>query len=187
MTKKEILQAEYEVIFEVAPDASLTIAQLQAEIEKKSSGEDDDALLESVGEDASDEEVVEPEVVEESAPVEEVIEEPKEAVADIVKAQMAQATPVNQFKQGLEVVKAHLDKQEKQAYFIPLEQGETMGRAVKIVAINGFRFSVPKGEQVLLPQQIAQMITESTQANYQIVQNNPMRVGGDPTKINALT
>lgn len=58
-----------------------------------------------------------------------------------------------------EQMKAHLESQPKVSILIPLEKGEKKG-AFQPFTINGYRFTVPKGQMVQVPEQVAQMIAD---------------------------
>lgn len=59
-----------------------------------------------------------------------------------------------------EIMKKHLDKQPKVRMFIPLQGAEKVG-TIHPVVMNGYRINVPKGQYVDLPQQVADLLTNS--------------------------
>ena len=58
-------------------------------------------------------------------------------------------------------MKEMLEKQPKVRIMIPLEGGENPKDAQLPITINGYRFNVPKGKYVNVPEQVADMIAES--------------------------
>lgn len=59
-----------------------------------------------------------------------------------------------------EIMKKHLEKQPKVRMFIPLQGQEKAGTILPVV-MNGYRINVPKGMYVDLPQQVADLLTNS--------------------------
>jgi len=68
-------------------------------------------------------------------------------------------TVQEQLRTGAEQQKAWLDAQPKVSILIPLEKGEKKG-AEQPFTINGYRFTVPKGQMVQVPEQVAEMVAE---------------------------
>ena len=58
-----------------------------------------------------------------------------------------------------EQMKAQLEAQPKVTILIPLEKGEKKG-AVQPFCLNGYRFTVPKGQMTQVPEQVATIISE---------------------------
>lgn len=66
-----------------------------------------------------------------------------------------------------EQMKASLDSQPKVSIMIPFEKGEKKG-AVQPFCMNGYKFTVPKGTMVQVPEQVAEMISERFKVDLEI-------------------
>lgn len=78
-----------------------------------------------------------------------------------VKNENKQSQPYNvevAVKNKAEQMKEQLASQPKVMVMIPLERGEKIGQAKHTFTINGYNVTYPKGEQVAVPEQIAQMV-----------------------------
>jgi hypothetical protein len=69
-----------------------------------------------------------------------------------------------------QIMKAQLDAQPKVPIMIPLGAGETPG-VTESVILNGYRLNIRKGEYVMVPQQVAQVIMESQKHTKEAIEN----------------
>lgn len=84
---------------------------------------------------------------EESNTVEEVIPTPSTPAKSIDPSGKSQ------------IMKAHLAKQEKVMFLVPLEAGEAKGTQLPVI-LNGYRLNIPKGVLCPIPRQVAEMLAE---------------------------
>lgn len=85
-------------------------------------------------------------------------------------------------------MKAILDAQPKVRIFIPFENGENPAQAVKlpqIVNIKGYQFTVPRGQYVEVPQQVADMIQERLESEGKA--GREFLIGNDERRQDALS
>jgi hypothetical protein len=67
---------------------------------------------------------------------------------------------VEKYESKKERMKRHLDAQPKVRFLIPLDIGEKKG-AIETVILNGYRYNIPKGEFVEIPQQVADVLSDA--------------------------
>jgi hypothetical protein len=84
-----------------------------------------------------------------------------------VKPTKPAETPEVRVKDKAEEMKAYLATQPKVSIMIPLERGEKKG-ATQPFTINGYRFNVPKGQMIQVPEQVAQMVSERFNVDLEI-------------------
>lgn len=84
------------------------------------------------------------------------------------------------------VIKNKLAKEEKYAFYVPLDPGEKKG-AVRAVTINGYRCEVPKGMQVMLPRSIYLLLVQAYDAEAEVLNNHESNLANaDQDKRRAL-
>src|SRR2546426_119889 len=87
----------------------------------------------------------------------------KEKDAAEVSSEAPQRSAVREtsdFNQGIADIKTVLDAQPKVSIYVPLEPGDPPGTQYS-GAINAYRWNIPKGTYVDVPQSIAEIIKES--------------------------
>lgn len=83
-------------------------------------------------------------------------------------------------------IKNKLAKQDKYAFYLPLDPGEKKG-AVRAVTINGYRCEVPKGMQVQLPYSIYKLLMRAYDAEAEVLNNHESNLANaDEDKRRAL-
>lgn len=75
-------------------------------------------------------------------------------------------------------MKEILENQPKVSILIPLEKGEQRG-AVQPFTINGYRFTVPKGQMTQVPEQVAEMISERFNIELEVRGRSIGNAGGE--------
>lgn len=82
----------------------------------------------------------------------------KDLVRKEVSSQSHSATAIESKMKGqMQRTKEYLDKQPKVSFYVPLDSNETEG-AVETVQVNGYTYTIKKGETVNLPEPVARMI-----------------------------
>lgn len=107
---------------------------------------------------------------------------PTAAKKAVSEAQVAKAHTTDQQK-----MKAHLDAQPKIKVMIPFDAGVDARVAKKIpfvVNLNGYRYEIPRGVFVDVPQQIAEVVMERLESEGKI--GEEYRLDRDPAKQQAL-
>lgn len=74
-------------------------------------------------------------------------------------------------------MKAWLDTQPKATVFVPLAPGEKLG-VTQSVILNGYHMYIRKGQQVVVPQPVAEILDEKLKHRMSI-ENHPNRLSGD--------
>jgi hypothetical protein len=69
-----------------------------------------------------------------------------------------------------ERMRQHLEKQPKVAIMIPLLPGEAEGSTESVI-LNGYRLNIRKGDMVMVPRQVAEVIMESQQKTREAIEN----------------
>lgn len=91
------------------------------------------------------------------------------------------------WRSDIERTKAHLDAQPKVQIMIPLEQGVAPSVARQIpfeININGYKVSLIRGTQQIVPEQIAKMVWERLESEGSI--GNEWRIDNNPARQEAL-
>jgi len=99
--------------------------------------------------------------------VQEPIQETVKVQQPIKATVQASVSTSERVKNKAEQMKDHLDSQPKVSIMIPLEKGENKN-ASQSFCINGYRFTVPKGRMVQVPEQVAQMVSERFNVDLEI-------------------
>lgn len=102
---------------------------------------------------------------------------PRESDADVAKA----------LRTDQQKMKAHLDAQPKVRIMVPFDAGtnpETAKKIPFVVNLNGYRYEIPRGVFVEVPQQIGDVVMERLESEGKIGQE--FRIDRDEAKMEAL-
>lgn len=83
-------------------------------------------------------------------------------LAPTVADKVGEKTDAKRWQGKAAAMKAHLAKQPKVSFLIPLGFGEKRG-AYETVIMNGYRLNIMKGVMVEIPRQVAELLAESYQ------------------------
>lgn len=99
--------------------------------------------------------------------------------AEMTKAFESKATVDDQkrHEDKAKAMKRHLDAQPKVQVLVPLSGTEKRGTVLP-VTLNGYRFNVPKGVYVAVPQQVGEVIMESMNQTIAAEADNPFNLNG---------
>lgn len=115
-----------------------------------------------------------PEVMEEVTP--EIEDTPTEEVSPVAPVEPA-PLPQDGYTADALRTKAVLDKEPKVRFHVPLEPGERAGKSHETVTINGYKYTIPKGVSVDIPEPVAKLlenylgIKENVGLRYRLDQN----------------
>lgn len=85
------------------------------------------------------------------------------------------------------VTKEKLAREPKMQIFVPLEPGEKRG-AYRSVTINGYRFEIKKGMQVLVPESVGKLLMDAYEIESAVLNDNELNLAhGDAERDRALS
>ena len=127
---------------------------------------------------------VEPSVEPEAEP--EVVE-PEADPVPTEKESVNDKTVEKEWRNDVQKMKAHLEKQPKVSIMIPLDAGvppESADKIPFVVNINGYRMAIKRGVFVEVPRQVAEMVQERLESEGKI--GSEYRLDRNPDKLAAL-
>jgi len=92
-----------------------------------------------------------------------------------------------EWRNDVQKMKAHLDKQPKVSVMIPLEQGvppESADKIPFVVNLNGYRMAIKRGVFVEVPMQVAEVVKANLESEGKI--GSEYRLDRNPDKLAAL-
>lgn len=93
-------------------------------------------------------------------------------------------TPAAHLARTTELTKQKLEKEPKVSFIIPLVSGEKPG-AFEIVNINGYQYTIKKGEMVDIPRSVANVLADHYKITMMAGQDK--RIDRDPRVAEALS